>query len=66
MRFSDEEKSRLLLALFAIAFVASVIVIWYSMVISKNYIIYTDEESVPEPTDFFAEVPEMVIQLWTN
>jgi hypothetical protein len=31
-----------------------ILVAWFTLVIKKDYVVFTDPETVPAPTDFFA------------
>ena len=54
MNLTEEKKTRLLAEIFVLAFVTSLAVTWYTMIVRKDYIVFTDETTVPAPTDFFA------------
>jgi len=47
-------KSSLQYELFALVFLVCIGAIWYATIIKKDYIVFTDEETVPAATDFFA------------
>lgn len=56
---------RLLLELFAIAFAVCLAVTWFTIVWQDRYVVFTDPDTVPEPTDFFAGIPALLKELWT-
>lgn len=58
--------SRLQFELFALAFLVSIGIMWFTVIWQKNYVVFTDPESVPEPTDFLAELPAYIEELWTR
>ncbi len=39
---------------FALAFAASFVAMWTTLIINKNYEVFTNTETVPAPTDIFA------------
>ena len=66
MTFSEEKKSRFLMEFFALALLASLLLTWYTIIVRKDFVVFTDKETVPEPTDFFAAIPDILSQLWTR
>lgn len=38
---------------FALAFAASYVAMWTTLVINKEYVVFMDAETVPAPTDVF-------------
>ncbi|MBI2612703.1 hypothetical protein HYW59_02735 [Candidatus Kaiserbacteria bacterium] len=42
---------RLQFELFALAFFVCILFIWYTMIVKKDFIFFTDPESVPESTE---------------
>ena len=58
--------NRILLGIFALALLNSFALIYYAMIVRHNFVVFTDEEDVPEATDFVATLPEYVETLWTR
>lgn len=42
---------KLLFELFTIFFLVSLVMTWYTMIVKKDFIYFTDPETVPEPTE---------------
>lgn len=54
MNGSEDKRLRLLMEFFIIVFFFSLAVTWYTMIVKKDFVVFTDPETVPEQTDFFA------------
>lgn len=63
---SERTLSRVLESSFFFALLFSTLLTWYTMVLQEHFVIYTDPELVPEPTDFFAEIITYVHDIWTH
>jgi hypothetical protein len=53
----EEKKiSRLLTEFFSLAFISCLLVSWYTIIVKKDFVVFTDETTVPASSDFFATV----------
>lgn len=59
----EEGASHLLALFFVLAFLASIIMTWHVMLVKRDFAIFTDPDTIPEPTDFFQKLPEFLKNL---
>ena len=41
---------------FALFFLTSILATWYTTIVKKDYVVFTDEATVPAPTDFLGRL----------
>lgn len=46
--------SRVQFELFFLAFIVCLVVTWFTIIAKNEYVVFTDPETVPSSTDFFA------------
>jgi len=56
MHHPSHISQKFLVELFAIAFLACLLLVWYTTIVKKDYFLFTDPETVPAPTDFLAPI----------
>lgn len=69
VRYDREVKhvsSRLQFELFCLAFLTCLMAIWFTMIAKKDYVVFTDLETVPETSDFLAKLPDYFQKIWTR
>ncbi len=49
---------------FCLAFLTCLMAIWFTMIVKKDFIVFTDPEAVPEASDFLAKLPDHFQQIW--
>jgi hypothetical protein len=60
------QHSTSLTIIFFSALCVSLFITFFTIVIQQQFVVFTDEESVPEGVDFFATIPEYMQRLWTR
>jgi len=56
--------SRLLIEFLSLAFLVCLGFIAYTMLVEKDFVVFTDPETIPEPIDFFANISQTLKELW--
>ena len=48
--------SRFQFELFCLAFLVSILFTWFTIIVKKDYVVFTDPETIPASSDFLANL----------